>query len=342
MSSTDIIALANTISAERNAAVIVYSGRIDTEGFGKLLEALQISEAQPQRENVLLILTTNGGLANAAYQIARLLQQSFTKFEVFVPSYCKSAGTLITLGAHSLIMEVIAELGPLDVQLFQKDEIGQRRSGLILRNAFDGLSQETMQTFEKIMLGIKIASVGTVSFETASRIAAAIASQVMAPVYAQISPEALGNDLRDLNVATQYGQRLVADGKNAKPGAVEALVHSYPAHDFIIDGEEAKLLFESVESPDVNLSKLMQSLGSLVYSVQNPQLVIRLDREKGENTDESKVTEEDEKSLSIKAEPAENSDLVVGREGERQCDPTRGSSSESRIGELSKGGNAEA
>lgn len=281
MNFKEIRGIARQVGDARDAAVIVYSGPIDGDGVGGLLMALQPSERQPQRKNVILILTTNGGQANAAYQIARILQQAFDRFELFVPMYCKSAGTLIALGAHALIMEQISELGPLDVQLYQKDEIGQRRSGLILKNALDGLAQETLQTFDRIWLGIKVRSGGVISFDTASRLAANMASQVMAPVYAQINPEALGNDLRDLNVATEYGVRLAKVGKNAKQHAVETLVHNYPAHDFIIDREEAKELFDTVASPDVHLDALMKSLGMIIYRVQPSPVVLRLDEEEG-------------------------------------------------------------
>jgi hypothetical protein len=285
---------AHAVSAERNAAVYLYSGPIDGEGFGALLEAMQPSKSQPEKENTLLVLTTNGGLANSAYQIARTLQRASKTFELFVPQYCKSAGTLIALGAQKLIMEQIAELGPLDVQLYQKDEIGQRRSGLILKNALEGLSQETLQAFERIMLGIKVGSQNVVSFDTASRIAATITSAVMAPIYAQISPEALGNDLRDLNVAMEYGQRLADYGKNTNQTTVQSLVHKYPAHDFIIDQDEAKKLFKTVDTPDLNLTRLMKALGELVYTVQQPPLVVRLDSIVGEADDNSDISTEEE------------------------------------------------
>lgn len=197
-----------------DAAVILYNGPIDYYGFGELLEALEPSDEQPEKKNVVLLLTTFGGDANAGYQIARTLQEAYDKIILYVPHVCKSAGTLVALGVNEIVMNNIAHLGPLDVQLLERDEIGRRRSGLILRNAFDGLAHATFEAFEGVMLGIKARSGGVVSFETASRIAAQIASQVMTPVYAQINPDALGNDLRDLNVATEYGRRLARKGQN--------------------------------------------------------------------------------------------------------------------------------
>ena len=47
-----------------------------------------------------------------------------------IPRYCKSAGTLIALGASALYMDDRSELGPLDMQVTRGDEIGAMRSGL--------------------------------------------------------------------------------------------------------------------------------------------------------------------------------------------------------------------
>jgi hypothetical protein len=316
MSIGKITEAANLIAETTDSALILYNGPIDYNGFGGLLRALQVSDEQPRRTNALLILSTLGGSANAGYQIARALQQGFSSFSLYVPHRCKSAGTLVSLGASEVIMDDIAELGPLDVQLIQRDEIGRRRSGLILRNAFDGLSQATLEAFEKIMLGIKAGSGGVVSFETASRIAAEIASQVMAPVYAQISPEALGNDLRDLNIATEYGNRLVSFSSNADHRAVDRLVHHYPAHDFIIDREEASQLFKSVISPSDNLVSLTMLLGEAVYLMRDESLVVRLDRKLEEQNDAGVETGPETK--------AADSVLDARLEGAGDSNPTSG------------------
>lgn len=318
--------LVNSVSEELNAQVHLYSGAIDDDGFGKLLTTLQPTTEQPYRNNILLILTTGGGLANAAYRIARTLQSSFDKFHLYVPAYCKSAGTLISLGAHRLIMEEVAELGPLDVQLIQRDEIGQRKSGMVIRTAFNGLAEETLDTFERIMMGIKAGSQGSVSFETASRIASTMSSSVMAPVYAQINPEDLGNDLRDLNVATQYGRRLIVEAKNCNENTVRSLVSDYPSHDFIIDRQEAKSLFKVVDEPSHELKLLTNALGSLAYREFEPKAVLRLDKLETANDDHN-TTEETAEDGGARDEEAgsASSDMDAGRKKSRRSSPKRSS-----------------
>lgn len=276
--------LALKVAEDLDAAVYVYSGSIDQDGYGKLIESMQLSELQPSRTNSLLILTTNGGAADAAYLIARTLQQTSEKVILCIPAQCKSAGTLVALGAHEILMNSLAEFGPLDVQLVQRDEIGQRRSGLVVRTALAGLADETFDIYQKVMLNIKMASKSAISFEVASRLAAEMAVGVMAPVYAQISPDALGNDLRDLRVATAYGDRLARVGRNTKPDTVRRLVEDYPAHEFIIDQSETAELFNVVDEISGDLEVLISELGEIVYLEQQEHCVWRLDRlENGKN-----------------------------------------------------------
>ena len=180
--------LANVVAEEYESAVILYSGPIWDEGYGKLFEALHLPEGKQRETGVLLLLATNGGSPAAAYQCARLLQFAYEKFYVCVPRVCRSAGTLMALGADEIIMTEIAELGPLDIQVPQKDEIGERRSGLVVQAALRGLAEETTKVYEQVMLDIKSKSGGIVSFEVASRIAAKIAVGIMQPVYQPNQP----------------------------------------------------------------------------------------------------------------------------------------------------------
>ncbi|MGA2951771.1 MAG: hypothetical protein ABSD80_06000, partial [Caulobacteraceae bacterium] len=122
-------AVAAAASEKHDADIFLYSGPIEDTGYGSLASA--IAKAGKPRSRAILILVTNGGSANAAYQIARLMQKMYDEFLLYCPSRCKSAGTLVAIGAHRLIMDSFSELGPLDVQLLKEDEIGARKSGLL-------------------------------------------------------------------------------------------------------------------------------------------------------------------------------------------------------------------
>ena len=235
---------AGAIADKLNARVVAYSGYIDHPAVGNLL--MEIYREEDKRENTFLILTTIGGDADAAYRIARIVQLISKKFYLCVPRMCKSAGTLIALGANEIVMNPFAELGPLDVQLVQRDEIEQSRSGLVVDTALEGLAEKTRATFQECLLSITYGSDKAISFEAASKVAATLATGVMAPIYAQIRPGDLGNDRRNLEIAKAYGQRLIRHSRNAKRDAISRLVHKYPSHSFIIDSEEAETLFRNV------------------------------------------------------------------------------------------------
>ncbi len=93
---------ANKVSKDLDAMVFVYSGAIDQKGLGSLIKSMQLSDHQPIKPNSLLFLTTLGGNAEHAYQIARLMQTISQNFYLCVPAKCKSAGTLVTLGASEM------------------------------------------------------------------------------------------------------------------------------------------------------------------------------------------------------------------------------------------------
>lgn len=265
------------VSDHYDADVIFYSGEINYEGYGKLVTALN-----PIRENVILILVTNGGLANAGYQIARTMQKFWSsgKFYLYLPSYCKSAGTLVALGAHVLLVDSNSELGPLDVQLLKQDEIGTRRSGLVSKSTFDALESASFNLFEHLMLSMKRKSGDLISFKLAADLSSRMVGDLMAPIYGQISPDTIGSDWRDLQVALHYGIRLIGISGNAPPFTVFRLVNEYPSHDFVIDEDEIQNLFNEVETPHNDIFAVMDGiadlLGSSAYNEHPKGIVINL------------------------------------------------------------------
>lgn len=236
-----------------NYDILIANGMVDDRLFSDLLGC---SLKNKKHAKVVLCLVTYGGQANAGYRIGRFLQQVYDEVVIFVPSYCKSAGTLVATAGNRLVMSVFGEIGPLDVQLVERDELGERKSGLTIRSALEDLKGHSFDVFQHFMLEIKQNSGNTISFKLAAELAAGITTGLMDPVYQQIHPDVLGKDFRDLSVATKYGDRLNKKFNNLKPNALKRLVHDYPSHDFVIDAEEAKELFDRVESPSPRLYAL--------------------------------------------------------------------------------------
>lgn len=305
------------IVEEYDADVFFYSAEIDDGGYGKLVASVTASK---QKKNVLLILVTNGGSANAGYQIARFLQKTYAdgQFILFEPSYCKSAGTLVALGANKLLIDTFSELGPLDVQLLKQDEIGTRKSGLLSRSSFEALQEASFNLFEHLMLEIKRRSYDQISFKLAAEVSSKMTGELMSGVFGQISPDIVGSDYRDLQVALHYGIRLAGYSQNASPSSVRRLVEYYPSHDFVIDDEEASTLFYDTELPSENLYSLIPLLGDAAYNEHPAGLVFALSGPNGIIQEGSDADDDDATGkASSKGRDPEPTELDEGGEEDR-------------------------
>lgn len=75
------------------------------------------------------LLQTPGGDVDAADKMVRILRKRVGEkgtLRVVVPDCAKSAGTLLALGAHFIVMSDSSELGPIDPQIITRDASGQR------------------------------------------------------------------------------------------------------------------------------------------------------------------------------------------------------------------------
>lgn len=237
--SDDVI---RVLSDSMQVDIFLYSGDLTRAGSQLFVDLL---EREAKRDNILLVLSTFGGDADAAYIIARHIKRTYGKFVLCVFGYCKSAGTLLALGADEIVMEGRGEFGPLDVQLTKADEIVFRSSGLDIFTALDSINGQAFSVFEKQFLEIKRRSEGAITTRTAGEIATSVAVGLLSPITSQIDPLKLGEVQRAMNIAYQYGVRLNDDVRR-----VHRLVHDYPTHSFVIDFLEAQEVFGNVRQPN--------------------------------------------------------------------------------------------
>jgi hypothetical protein len=96
--------------------------RDDTAGFMELLHNLQ------PEEDIDLLIHTRGGDVDAAEKILSLVQATVgsRKLRMIIPEFAKSAGTLMVLGADTLLMSDSSELGTIDPQIWTEDSQGNR------------------------------------------------------------------------------------------------------------------------------------------------------------------------------------------------------------------------
>jgi Serine dehydrogenase proteinase len=95
--------------------------RDDVVGFVEMLHNI------PPESSVDLLLHTRGGDVDAAEKMMTLVQAAVGsgQFRVIIPDFAKSAGTLMVLGADTLIMSDSSELGTIDPQIWSNDANGK-------------------------------------------------------------------------------------------------------------------------------------------------------------------------------------------------------------------------
>jgi hypothetical protein len=197
---------------------------------------LQIAENRP----VALLLESPGGEAGYAYKIARLFQRRASTFTVVVPQWAKSAATLLTLGGSKIVMGRDAELGPLDVQIYDPDK-EEYDSALNAVQSLERLNAFALTAMDQVMQLLLLRT--RKKSEVLLPMVFHHTTEFLSPLLEKIDTIELTRKSRDLKVAEQYAARLM---KNAGYGwsdalrIARALVERFPTHGFAIDRQEAE------------------------------------------------------------------------------------------------------
>jgi Serine dehydrogenase proteinase len=273
------------LAGSLNADVLLYNGAIEYDGFYRLLDVC----GQTRSPNLLLFLTTLGGNPHAAYRIAKCLRQSYRTTRAFIPSFCKSAGTLIVLGMDEIVLGSAGELGPLDMQLRKRDELDELGSANDLAHGLAGATVNAMRAFQEIVLDL------CVDAGLTAKLGASVATELVAGLYSkvfeQIDPTRLGEVQRANMIAKEYGKRLSQLSAHTTPQALERLVHGYPSHGFVIDLDEAKQLFSNARGPTADEHRLAALLESLVREPRGEDVDIRRLHAGGDPDEQAQQTE---------------------------------------------------
>lgn len=228
-----------------NHDIYLYFGSITSLGHERLTSTIE--QHLKLKKMCYLIPVTVGGDPDAGFRIARAMGHYYSDgVKCFIPDICKSAGTLITIGSSELIISNKGELGPLDIQIQNKEELFETSSGLDIIQAIRVLQETIQNSFTEYLVDLRRSGLGT---KISAHIASEMATNFVSPITGQIDPTRLGEHQRALSIATEYGKRLNEKFKNTTIADIRKLITTYPTHSFVIDRREASTLFKNVSKP---------------------------------------------------------------------------------------------
>jgi Serine dehydrogenase proteinase len=201
-----------------------------------------------------ILIHSPGGHLDIAYQMAKFFRNHSRTLNILVPLYAKSAATLLCLNADAIFMGEFAELGPLDVQV--EDHMEKGKHSFPPLNEFKSMEflKEHATEYLDFFSGLLVERGLSVKQALHESIPGVVG--IMNPLYAHIDPSKLGSYRRMLAEGEEYAKRLLNSVNSAVTNdLVQQLVWEYPAHDFVIDYDEALELGLPVRRMDVGQEK---------------------------------------------------------------------------------------
>ena len=229
---------ANHIVNTLDADLFFYAGEISRSGYDSVSELLD-GIGSGRKKNCGLFLNTLGGDPHAAYRIARAFGHHYDQMTLYVFGPCKSAGTLLSIGFNNIVIGDSGELGPMDVQLANREEILEYNSGLDMIQAMTWLQRHAKDSFKDFLKDMRHKERLNTKF--ASDTARQLTQGLFSGLYAHMDPVRLGYVQRTMLITEAYGQRLNARSNIlGSDQSLHRLVYEYPTHDFVIDRSEAR------------------------------------------------------------------------------------------------------
>jgi hypothetical protein len=193
-------------------------------------------------DKIEILLHSGGGHPDVAYEVMKFFRRRFNQVNVIVPLHAKSAATLMCLGADNVFMGELADLGPIDVQLVDPIEHGQKQFSPL--DEFKSLEFMREQAIE--WMGFYASAMNAafgLGIKEALKDSIPLVSAVMRPLFEQIDPVEMGEHRRAIAIGEEYAKRMLKLTRNPNAAnIVQQIVWSYPAHDYCNDYDEAKEL----------------------------------------------------------------------------------------------------
>lgn len=200
-------------------------------------------------DKISFLLYTRGGNTLAAWSLVNLIRQFCKEFEVIIPSKAQSSGTLISIGANTVVMTKQATLGPIDPSLNgplnpQNPQVPQNPAARI------PVSVESIKGY--IELAKEDLKIGNEQELT----------QVLLSLSEKVHPLVLGDVYRSRTQIQMLAKKLLSkqiDDKDRIDEIISFLTSESGSHDYTIYRDEARdELGLNIEKPDDKLYSIIK------------------------------------------------------------------------------------
>jgi hypothetical protein len=211
-------------------------------------------------KNLEILIHSGGGHPDIAYRVMKFFRRRFEKVSVIVPLAAKSAATLMCFAADRIYMGELADLGPVDIQLNDPVEHGEKSFSPL--DEFKSIEFMREQAIE--WMDFYAAAMNDhygMSIKEALKDSVPLVTALLRPVFEQIDPVEMGEYRRAIAMGEDYAKRmLMLTGNPRGFDIVQQLVWGYASHDFCIDADEASGLGLPVEMLDPQQDKVLTDL----------------------------------------------------------------------------------
>jgi hypothetical protein len=253
---------------------VLMAADINEDAFDEVCRwRAELKEAGSDEKLDVLLHTPGGGLS-LSYQIARLFARSANSWEALVPAISTSGATLISLGSARIVMSEVAQLGPIDPQVLsrrsEKFFAGERQSPLEAFQAVKYLREFSITSLDAMMK--LLVNERGLAPKPALETSCNFGFHLVQPILAKIDPYDLGSFALDATLAIHYCERIgnpTDPQKKTQRGVpYRDVVVKYPAHEFVIDIEEAKELNFNVVEPSAEVDALFDEIAVLLNDLE--------------------------------------------------------------------------
>lgn len=201
-----------------------------------------------------VIVNSPGGSPETAYRLARLIRLRAEQCRVYVPYYAKSAASLLCLAGDEIVMSDVSELGPLDIQVLDEDNVDRGRRYKSAMNHFRSVLEIRELSLKWLDLTTQlIVSRSPLPISDSFRLSAEFVAKIVEPIVKRIDPLQLGSRARQNEISVEYGTRLLTQflgwPRSEARKLLEKLTTQYPSHGFVLDRDELEAIGLNVVKP---------------------------------------------------------------------------------------------